>query len=161
MLNRLLRGVARHGNVVILGRGGFAALQGYADVLHVRVQAPLRVRAMRVLERGEIDDGHDAEAWVRERDKRRAAFVESSYGIPWDSTRFFDLVIDTGKIQPRHASLIIAQASRAARSAREGTPFTGAIGEDPPVRDTIATTLGCGVEHTQLGGLQAESPAPA
>jgi cytidylate kinase len=160
MLNRLLRGVARHGNVVIMGRGGFAALQGFADILHVRIQAPLQVRAMRVVRRGEVDDRHDAEAWVKERDKRRAAFVEFSYRMPWDSTRFFDLVVDTGKIQPRHAVPIIAQASRAARSADVGTPMAGDIEEDPAVRDVIVSALGCGADHAKLGALQPEATAP-
>ena len=82
MLNRLMRGVARHGNVVIMGRGGYAALQGFADILHVRIQAPLQVRVLRVVERGEVDDRQEAEAWVKERDKRRAAFVEFSYRLP-------------------------------------------------------------------------------
>src|SRR5512141_392121 len=41
MLNRILMAVAHHGNAVILGRGGFAALREVADVLNVRVQAPM------------------------------------------------------------------------------------------------------------------------
>ena len=36
--------MARHGNVVILGRSGYAILAGLADVLHVRLQAPLEDR---------------------------------------------------------------------------------------------------------------------
>src|SRR5512135_3353328 len=38
MLNRVIQAVARHGNVVILGRGSFAVLGGLADVLNVRIQ---------------------------------------------------------------------------------------------------------------------------
>src|SRR5512136_3007919 len=44
MLNQVLRAVAHHGDMVILGRSGFAALSGFADVLHVRLKAPFSIR---------------------------------------------------------------------------------------------------------------------
>ena len=49
MLNRAIRGVAQHGNAVILGRSGFEVLAPFADVLHVRLQAPIPVRVERVM----------------------------------------------------------------------------------------------------------------
>ena len=48
MLNQVVRAVARHGNVVILGRSGYAILAGLADVLHVRLQAPFDDRVATV-----------------------------------------------------------------------------------------------------------------
>ena len=50
MLNRVLRGLARHGNAVILGRGSFAVLHDLADVLNVRIKAPLPLRVKRVMQ---------------------------------------------------------------------------------------------------------------
>ncbi len=38
MLNQVIKALASHGDVVILGRGSFAALAGLTDVLNVRVQ---------------------------------------------------------------------------------------------------------------------------
>jgi cytidylate kinase len=49
MLNRAIRAAALHGNVVILGRSGFEVLAPFADILHVRLQAPLAVRVTRVM----------------------------------------------------------------------------------------------------------------
>ena len=49
MLNRVVRAVAQHGNVVILGRSGFEVLTGYVDIVHVRLQAPQHVRINRVM----------------------------------------------------------------------------------------------------------------
>ena len=49
MLNKTIFGIARLGDVVILGRGGYAALRDYADVLHVRIQAPFLLRVQRVM----------------------------------------------------------------------------------------------------------------
>lgn len=40
----VMRAFAKVGNVVMLGRGGFGLLQGYTDVLNVRIKAPLEVR---------------------------------------------------------------------------------------------------------------------
>src|SRR5512147_2917539 len=47
--NRVVEALARHGNVVILGRGSFVVLSGFADVLNIRLQAPLPLRVSRVM----------------------------------------------------------------------------------------------------------------
>ncbi len=101
-------------------------------------------------------------AWwrARQRDKRRAAFVELSYRIPWDSTRFFDLVVDTGKVQPGQAVPIIAQVSRVARG-EGGVGGKLAGDDDPVVRDAIADALGCRAEHIERGGHQPQAPVTA
>ena len=81
MLNRVILALARHGNMVILGRCGFAVLHGYQDVLNVRIQAPLHLRVQHIMERQEIQDYKKAEAIVTEGDSIRSAFIESVYGV--------------------------------------------------------------------------------
>ena len=54
MLNRVIRAIAHHGNVVILGRSGFEILGSFADVLHVRLQAPFPIRVKRVMDEQQI-----------------------------------------------------------------------------------------------------------
>ena len=85
ILNQVIRALARHGNMVILGRGAFAVLGGFSDVLNVRIQASLPVRVQWAMGHHGITDPTKAEAFVTERDKARAAFVEFSYGVRWDS----------------------------------------------------------------------------
>lgn len=97
MLNQVILGVARHNNVVIEGRSGFAVLANYADVLHVRLQAPLAVRIERVAAQQQIP-AEQAATVVKERDRVRTAFVENFYGVPWGATQAFDLVINTGAV---------------------------------------------------------------
>jgi len=46
----------KRGNMVIVGRGGIAALQGKPDVLHVRIQAPLDVRVNRIQRQENLSD---------------------------------------------------------------------------------------------------------
>ena len=98
MLNRVLLALARHGNIVIVGRCGFVVLQDYADVLNVRFQAPFPLRVERMMGHHNISDPYKAEAFVRKRDRVRADFVESFYGEHWITPRYFDLIVDTGKI---------------------------------------------------------------
>ena len=43
-LNQVMEALAAHGHTVIVGRGGFAVLDGLADVLNVRIQAHIEDR---------------------------------------------------------------------------------------------------------------------
>src|SRR5712692_3953016 len=97
-LNHVILALAQQDNMVIVGRSSFAVLAEFADVLNVRIQAPLHIRIKRVMERRKIAGPDQAEALVRESDRVRTAFIEGFYGNRWNSSKSFDLVIDTGKI---------------------------------------------------------------
>lgn len=142
MLNRVIRGLALHGQVVILGRGSFAVLHGLTDVLNVRIQAPLPLRVTRVMEREKISDRAKAEGGVTENDRRRAAFVHTFYGVRWDSTDLFDLVIDTGKVAPDRAAAWLVEATKALpATASQPESTTRALASDSVLAEAIATTL--------------------
>lgn len=146
MLNRVVRGVAQHGNVVILGRSGFAILKGLSDVLHVRIQAPFPARAMRVA----AEQGltlQQAEALVREQDKVRAGFVEEFYAVAWDTSSLFDLVINTDKIAPEMAVHWIVEATQALTAGLAVGPTTGTITVDSVLAAALAKALACAGPH--------------
>jgi cytidylate kinase len=148
MLNQVVQAVAQHGNVVIQGRSGFAVLADYADVLHVRVQAPLAVRIERVAAQQEMT-AEQAAAVVKERDKVRTAFVENFYGVPWDAIHAFDLVIDTGKISPDLAMPWVVDAAKAlVRSPTAGKPTTRSIEVDSVLEKVVAEALDCKATHS-------------
>lgn len=111
MLNQVIQAVAQHGNVVILGRSGFEVLGGFADVFHVRLQAPLPVRVGRVMEQQKLTFD-EAETLVKETDKVRVAFVEEFYRVSWGDIHAFDLVINTGKISPDLAAIWVVDAAK-------------------------------------------------
>src|SRR5690348_8809098 len=69
MANEIIEAVAQRGNVVILGRAGFAVLAGLADVLHVRVQAPFAERVQRASEREGLADLDAATERVQQDDE--------------------------------------------------------------------------------------------
>ena len=148
MLNRVIRAVARHGNVVILGRGSFAVLNDFADVLNVRIQAPLSVRRARVMTQQKITEPERAEAIVKEADRVRAAFIESYYDVRWEAASAFDLVIDTGKVSPDLAVTWLTDTVKGmpARTAGDAH-LTSAIEEDEVLAFTVSDVLKCQVVH--------------
>lgn len=150
MLNRVIRAIARHGNVVILGRSGFEILGGFADVLHVRLQAPFPVRVQRVMNEEQMT-AEQAESMVKQNDKVRIAFVEEFYRVPWNAIHAFDLVINTGKIAPATAITWIVAAARASMtSLDEDKPITASIEVDRILADAISDELKCRQVHSVL-----------
>jgi cytidylate kinase len=148
MLNQVVQAVAQHGNVVIQGRSGFAILADYANVLHVRLQAPLSVRIERVEVQQEMT-AERAAAVVKEGDRVRTAFVENFYGVPWNAIQAFDLVINTGKISPDLAIAWVVSAVKAlAFSPATGKPTTRSIEVDSVLAKAISDMLQCKVTHS-------------
>jgi cytidylate kinase len=148
MLNDVVQAVAQHGNVVIQGRSGFAVLADYADVLHVRLQAPLSARIERVAALQEMT-AEQAAVVVNERDRVRTAFVEKFYGVPWDAIQAFDLVINTSKISPDQAMTWVVSAVKAlALNPETGKPTTSSIEVDSVLAKAIAKALDCEKTHS-------------
>ena len=141
MLNRVMRAVAHHGNVVILGRSGFSVFQGFGDVLNARIQAPFSFRVTRVMEQEEITY-EEADALVKQDDRVRSTFVKSFYGVQWDAPNAFDLLIDTGKISPELAIRWLVEAIRELEKREAGDKLTTAsIQVDSVLAETISTEL--------------------
>lgn len=147
MLNQIVPALAQHGNTVIVGRSGFAILRGYADVLNIRVQAPLAARVSRVAMQQGLTAGQ-AEASILEADKGRAAFIESFYKVRWNDATAFDLVINTDKISAEMAVPWIVQAAQElqGRSADHGLTCAS-IEVDPILAKAVSDALRCEIAH--------------
>lgn len=147
MLNQVVRAVARHGNVVILGRSGYAILAGLADVLHVRLQAPFDDRVAMVSAAKGISPA-DASVLVKTEDSIRKSFVESFYRSYWDAAHAFDIAINTTHVPVAQATEWVLQAARLPRENLDTKPTTRLLDVDAVMRRTIAERLHCTVEHT-------------
>ena len=101
----------KQGNIVIVGRGGQALLKDKPNVLHVRVEAPLKARRWRVHEQGGIslDVAHDV---VIEHDQTVANYLKRFYGIDWADSALYDLVLNTGRLSLDAAAHLIVEAVR-------------------------------------------------
>jgi cytidylate kinase len=147
MLNQVIQAVAKHGNVVILGRSGFEVLRGYADVFHVRVQAPFSVRVGRVMEQQNLTF-EDAEQMVKSKDKVRLAFVEEFYNVPWGSIQAFDLIVNTEKVSPKLAtSWVIEGVNAYMADLKTDKPATASIEVDHVLADSVTEVLQCKQAH--------------
>ena len=147
MLNQVVQALACHGDVVILGRSGYAILAGYSDVLHVRLQAPITVRMERVMSKQHVS-ASQAEMMLKENDKVRLAFVEEFYRMPWGAIHAFDLVINTGKVPPEAATRWIVDAVKNFMPGLEaGGPSARSVHPDPILTGVISERLQCSKWH--------------
>ncbi|HEY5707337.1 MAG TPA: cytidylate kinase-like family protein [Terrimicrobiaceae bacterium] len=143
MLNDTMEALAHRGNMLILGRGGYASLSEYADVLNVRLQAPFSVRVERVMARENLSNRLRAEQRVKADDTARQKFVSMFYNQAWDNGSNFDLVIDTDTISTEMAADWIIEAARALSQKEFGADAV--IAErakvDPSLLDAIDIAL--------------------
>lgn len=147
MLNRVIFALAAHGNMVILGRGSFALLVGYADVLNVRTQAPIAVRIGRVMEQENVSP-IVAETLVNENDVVRANFIESSYRVQWNNATLFDLVIDTSKVTPQSAVNWLIETNRNLMQKRvDSLPTTDEIRVGSILAKVVSDRFDCQATH--------------
>ncbi len=86
----------KKGNVVIVGRGGMAALQDKPDVLHVRIQAPFEVRVKRIAEQEKMTL-EEAKAKVKARDASDVAWIKRHFDLDSHDPQLFDVIINTAK----------------------------------------------------------------
>lgn len=146
MLNQVVRAVARHGNVVILGRSGYAILAGLADVLHVRLQAPLDDRIELVRNATNVSL-LEATALVKENDKMRKAFVESFYRVPWESALAFDIALNTSRVPVNVATDWVIQAAKLPPRILDIRMTTKQLEVDAVMQQTVSEKLKCAFEH--------------
>ena len=142
MLNKIMLGIAHRGDAVILGRGGFAALGGYADVLHMRIQAPFALRVKRIQEREQLTDFEAAEKIVAENDKARHTFIQAFYDVDGDTVSQFNLVLDTSVVSIGMAVdwIVESAQSMSYRPFTDGAA-TQEIEVDPILADAIEQVL--------------------
>ena len=139
-MNKTILTAAAEGDTVILGRGGFAVLQPYSDVLDVFVKAPDEVRAQRIALRDDTTPDKAAKK-IEADDKARAKFTKLLYSKNWADEANFDLVIDTGEVSDEEAiDQILAAYEVMTANPKEG-PRVADIELDPVLADTTKEQL--------------------
>ncbi len=143
MANEILEAVAQRGNVVILGRAGFAVLGECADVLSVRIQAPFSDRVKRVMDREGSSDFDATMEHVKEDDEVHSKYVQRFYNKQWDEASNFDLVLDTSAVSLDAAVKQIVEAARALqqKAPAPDAATTASLEVDPVLRDAVAKAM--------------------
>ena len=114
LIQRAIEYAHEIGNVVIVGRGGQALLQDLADVLHVRIEAPLENRLERVRgqvppDEGRLDQRRSAQDLIQEKDAASADYLQHYYNVRWDDLNLYHIVINTGKMSVEQAADLIVR----------------------------------------------------
>ena len=143
MANEITEAIAKRGNVVIVGRAGFAVLAEYADVLHVHVQSPFAERVQQVIAEEGLTDPQAAEERVREDDNVHRTYVQRFYNKQWDQPSNFSLVIDTSTMSNDAAVQQIVEAVKSLEAAASGAGAvtTAQIEVDPVLADAVAAAI--------------------
>ena len=109
LIRSTVRAAYLRGNILIVGRGGQAILTKRSNVLHVRLEAPLRTRIHRIQAR-EGMSYQAAKSWVVERDEAAAQYLLRFFKIRWDDPLLYHLVINTGQWELEAAAQVIVHA---------------------------------------------------
>jgi cytidylate kinase len=102
--------VAQQDNVVYHGHAGHLLLRGISHVLRVRLIAPSAFRIGAAMD--QLRCSRDAaEAYVRRVDDERARWTRFLYGIDWNSSLLYDLVVNLDAMGVRGACSTIRSSA--------------------------------------------------
>ncbi len=125
-VRQVLEELAAHGRVVILGRAGQVILHEVPRTFHVRVVAPLQVRARRVASQENISI-ENALARIEASDRARRNYLKRCYQANWNDPELYDLVINTENIPVDTAAALVCQGLSGACNDR-GSSFPQSYG---------------------------------
>jgi cytidylate kinase len=112
-LGAAIRALADQDNVVFIGRGTQLLLADYPQALHVRIYAPLEVRAERIQQSRGLPNLEVAQQVVRKADDQRNEWFKHFFpAISWRDARHYHLMINTARIPVEIAVNSIVQAAQ-------------------------------------------------
>jgi cytidylate kinase len=111
VVRETLEDYARNGNAIIVGRGGQMVLRDFPGVLHVRLFADEKIRSQRIMEREGISE-REALRKVQQSDEQKRQYIRHMFkNADWRNSKYYNLIIDTGRIPPAAAAEMIKVAA--------------------------------------------------
>lgn len=95
-------------NVIIIGRGAFAVLQGIPNNVSIRLVADERTRVSRLMKEFNWNEKQALQR-IQESDDNRAGFHLNFYNVNVTDNSMFDAVLNTGTLSLENTAEIIAQ----------------------------------------------------
>lgn len=105
LLLKILNTIGKHGNAVILGRGGNCALKKL-NALKVRIVAPASIRRAYIQKKFGISSD-DAQRQMVSTDSNRTSFVKRYFNCDSSDPANYDLILNTGTLSVDKAVQII------------------------------------------------------
>jgi cytidylate kinase len=118
VVGMVVRGLARQGNVLFLGRGGQVLLRNHPTAMHIQVVAPQPLRVEVVMSRLGLSK-REALSRVRASDRARSDHLRRYHDADWLDPTLYDLVVNTGRVSVATAVDLIIAVQRARQPARE------------------------------------------
>lgn len=115
-LSQVLLGIAQYGQAVILGRGANLILPG-AKGLRARIVAPLASRVKNLMQERRLAEKQAVQA-VAAHDQEQKAFFQRYFHSDPDDPNAYDVVINTGGMEPENVAKFLTQLL-AAKSATQ------------------------------------------
>jgi cytidylate kinase len=109
LLRQVILAATEEGQIVIVGRGGFALLADRRDVLRVLLVAPLKERIAYVMRREGLDE-RAARERIQHKDQRRRRYIEAEYHLHPGEPEQYDLTVNTAVLTLDHAVALICLA---------------------------------------------------
>jgi cytidylate kinase len=103
--------LASRGNVVIMGRGGQLVLGELPGVLNVRVVAPSKVRAERIMETHKLDYDHALD-YVNKHTRQRRALIQQIFHQDLSDWAWYDMILNTAKFNVEQGCEIVCATVR-------------------------------------------------
>lgn len=116
-LTGIIRDLAEHDNVLIIGRGSQVILKNWPGAIHVLLVSPLERRIESISERDGLS-ADDAAKRVGESDKGRHNFHHKFFKVHVDDPTLYNLAVNTARLSIEEAADLIAAAGRSAAVAR-------------------------------------------
>jgi len=140
---KVMLSIAKFGNVVIIGRGSFISLGKYADVLDVMIYAPIDIRIKAIMEMRGIEDPEKAEKYIIKKEEIRQSFIEKTFNVRWNNVNNFDMLFNTGKLNPDFVVNSIVIAGKELEKTTKNTQgfFTTDIESDEVLDYTVKSLL--------------------
>lgn len=98
--SRTIELLAREGGAVIVGRTADYVLRDYPALVSIFLHAPERVRAKRIVDRGECDNLEQALDKARKIDRLREGYYNYFTGRQWGKADNYHLSLSTGEASP-------------------------------------------------------------
>ena len=115
-LTRVIGTIGAFGNVIIVGRGANYLLP-QEKTFKVRIIAPLELRIKYVMDDHRYTRA-EAEEYVVKTENNRKAFVRKYYNVDVADPKYYDIIINTGKISMAQATESIISAFSQRRSRK-------------------------------------------
>ncbi|OGO50755.1 MAG: hypothetical protein A2148_03415 [Chloroflexi bacterium RBG_16_68_14] len=114
----IIRDLASHDNVLILGRGSQVILRDWPGAVHILLVAPLEHRIQYVAEREGLT-AEEAAKRVQDGDRGRSSFHQKFFKVNADDSSLYHLTLNTARVSPDQAAQIIGEVAQRVGGAEQ------------------------------------------